>query len=80
MELARTVRQDPITNLEAARRPYFFTLPPQAGSSFKGFVTRSKAIRSQAYVKYTCQRRAALVRAYYRLEEEGFLLELAEDS
>src|ERR1700730_17172881 len=42
MEWARTVRQDPTTDREAARRPYAFTLPRRRGSCFGGFVTRSK--------------------------------------
>jgi hypothetical protein len=41
-ESARTVRRDPTTHLEAARRPYRFTLPRRRGSGFGGFVTRSK--------------------------------------
>src|SRR5688572_8853537 len=41
MELARTVRQDPITDLEAAGRTCFFTVLPRGGSGFVGFVTRS---------------------------------------
>ena len=42
--LVRTVRQDPTTDLEAARRPYAFTLPCRRGLGFGGLVTRSKAL------------------------------------
>ena len=42
MELARAVPQVPITDLEAARRPCFFTLPRRGGLGFGGFATRSR--------------------------------------